>query len=1079
MVVGTADTRRIHELESELRLSGLLQNLSKYEYKDAAISIVKFVVTDSRSFNSKLCSGKVTEAAHMILSRIPVCQYLPPREWTETVVQTAVEKLSKTAPKSTEHARVMEGLIAIVETLMSRASPCAFTPELSVDEPVVEAPSMEFEEEESEAEGEVTAHGVPAVTGEEATMNDDIVADEVVAREEVARGGQVPGCVEIGGFVFDPTAPMHSPGEAPAGTIECPTCRVVHPTGLDACLTCRRGVPDRQPRLTRDEQIGTEGASGRTYEGMDDDGFGGGSESLDEETESEADGAVASEAGDVPIEPFTIGALVLCKSTNSDDADVMRVISVDSTCSPPVYTVSGALGDGCNDPAEELEEEEVEHSRMALLEAAKTERLREMWDTLVSAAPADGPVKIAALKKALDAFGDDLGEGARVWFVDELCQAIDTKQESLEKMIEPDAILIDCSALKTAIRELAPCTPEGYARELATYACAILDDTLTRARQRLEKAKQKQVDPVGALVYYCDPDHSLMAERVISIDGDSYTTHDVLGSVDEVKLRSRSELTSISDATDDLESDVLDDANMLTGEAVLATACNILRSPPDGCSLEKLEAALDIVALFNSSVFVPASLERAQQLCERESAAEAFGRDAALVFTTDKPEHAGELCKVLKKAIKAKAPYVQIVSAPKDGVATCAGSLTWVGAESDLELTLGKAADDEAKREVTSYITIAEFKKAVARLCELDKKQREEGYELTLRYNSIKLVPKFDRRVERARRATPKMTREGMLEYARANPNGRSTWAVDEPPGKSLAIRTIALLALNKLIGNERYLEVGLPDVWTPRTPGKKVPLPQWLELRKADSRMNKSLCEDFGRLHRQALERCDSHDIVCVNCPTDHCRYYLVTKPGCPLSSIDNTGSEALQKEAIEMAPEHFTACRIAPRKTSSNAEIVNKMKLLLAGGDTVADTGELIPDLFNLLPVTGDASIELRGAIAEYSHSRKTDDDLGKVAVAWKAFSKAAKKEKEAPVAALEEATGEAMVEEAEEAEEAEEEVEGVEEGEDAAGSSSSGSKRKNATHTPASKRPRPATDAPQGPPPGGAGGAGSGDS
>ena len=157
----------------------------------------------------------------------------------------------------------------------------------------------------------------------------------------------------------------------------------------------------------------------------------------------------------------------------------------------------------------------------------------------------------------------------------------------------------------------------------------------------------------GTATSSCDR-HAVLAKTEADL---GYGRKDVYA--DETLVRPRSELSSISEDTEDLESEELDDGYVLKGAEVLKAACAILRSPPDGCSLEKLEAALDVVTQFHSTL-VSASLERAEQLC----AAEAFGRDVALVFTTDKPEHAAELCKVLNACICVGPSHHQLVAHP-------------------------------------------------------------------------------------------------------------------------------------------------------------------------------------------------------------------------------------------------------------------------------------------------------------------------------------------------------------------------------------------------------------------------------
>ena len=861
--------------------------------------------------------------------------------------------------------------------------------------------------------------------------------------------------VELGGLIIEGMAPMRAPVEAPTGTIECPTCHHSCADGLNTCSTCGRGALDRSPRSPRDEQMGAEGATGRTYEGQDavepdpnDRAWRPGSAASTAtgtrrvSNNVSGGGAAEAEGGDdqVTIEeffgeeaasgeqPFTVGALVRDRASKNE---VVRVVSVGAT-SPPTYTTSEAIGEGGLRPDTYYEGLDNLHADLAPINSAEAEAICEKWNKLVElVTPTDVDVDTTALKEALDAFGGDLGAYAREYFEDELIAAKEAKQEAVDYRINeltaPDPTLIDCSALEAAIKGNGIESWGDY-------------DDRAEVEATLQEAKKLQSDPQGTLVYYCGASGSKTIECVLSVDGDFYSTCDALCDADQSQVRARSALSSISVDTEGLESEDLDDVWTFYGADVLKQACFLLRSPPDDCSLETRKEALDIVTKYRDAL-VPASFERAKQLYERESAAEAFGRNATLVFTTDKPEHAAELCKVLKKAIKAGASYVQITSAPDDGVATVKGLLMWAGAESELDLMLGKPVSADAKRVVTSFIPIAEFKTAVARFCELDKKEREMGYELTLRYNSIKLVAEFDRRASEAP-PTPKMTREMMLSCARADPKERSPFAVHEPPGKSLPIRTNALLALKGLIGEKKYRDAGLADVvWSRemRAKGKKEPLPPWLELRKADgTKMQTSLCTDFGHLHRLASKRCKSHDIVYVKSSTDHRDYYLVTKPGCPFSELGKTGSEAFHQVASKMTPQKLAASESMVRKRVNYAEIANKMNLLLASGETCADTGELIPDLRNLLPETGtgDAVLKLRGALAEYSGSRKTKADLGKVAAAWKAFSKAARKEKEEPVVALEEATDEAMedageeADGAEDAEDAEEEVEGVEE-------------------------------------------------
>ena len=202
-------------------------------------------------------------------------------------------------------------------------------------------------------------------------------------------------------------------------------------------------------------------------------------------------------------------------------------------------------------------------------------------------------------------------------------------------------------------------------------------------------------------------------------------------------------------------------------------------------------------------------------------------------------------------------------------------------------------------------------------------------------------------------------------------------FAVAEPRGGTLPVRSKLFRALRAAIGDRKYLGEGFPEVGRygeqdpyASTAAKRQLTPDGYSIAKAANLNCSEARADFGRVHQLAAEMCRAAGypgaIVVANDhkPTPH---YLISH---------SVGRHYVREVAKQETEDTLEARREYDKRQAvigaAVAQISQNMHLLLESGATTArDTLERLVDVRKLSPHTGKATLELRDELALWSAS------------------------------------------------------------------------------------------------------------
>ena len=203
-------------------------------------------------------------------------------------------------------------------------------------------------------------------------------------------------------------------------------------------------------------------------------------------------------------------------------------------------------------------------------------------------------------------------------------------------------------------------------------------------------------------------------------------------------------------------------------------------------------------------------------------------------------------------------------------------------------------------------------------------------------------------------------------------------FAVAEPHGGTLPVRSVLFRALRAAIGDPTYFGEGFPEVGRhgerypcSSTAAKRQLTPDGYSIAKAANLNCTEARADFGRVHQLAAAMCRLAGfpgaIVVANDPSKGTPHYLIS---------DRVGRHYV-REVAKQETEHTLEARRKYDKRqavigAAVAQISQNMHLLLESGATTAcDTLERLVDVRKLSPHTGKATLELRDKLALWSAS------------------------------------------------------------------------------------------------------------